>query len=188
MRYRLTDRALRLCRRMRADADKGMAAIEFAMVAPVFFVIFMGIIEASLMFFSQSVLQNSVTDAGRLIRTGQVQAGGMTKDQFKAQICGEISALLSCDTALQIDVESFSSYGGVSYSSPLNADNTLNTGLNNYSTGGPCDVVLVRAFYTWTVYTPGLTWFLVNMAGGQHLLSSAMAFRNEPYTTSTGGC
>jgi len=37
---------------------------------------------------------------------------------------------------------------------PLKADNTLDTSLNNYSTGAACNVVLVRAFYTWTVYTP----------------------------------
>ncbi len=59
----------KLRRRLRADSQKGSAALEFAMVAPVFFVLFMGIIEAGIMFFAQSVLQNAVTDAGRLVRT-----------------------------------------------------------------------------------------------------------------------
>jgi hypothetical protein len=47
---------------------------------------------------------------------------------------------------------------------------------------------LVRAFYTMPIYTPVLTWFLVNMAGNKHLVSAATAFRNEPFVTSTGGC
>ncbi|HEY0266722.1 MAG TPA: TadE/TadG family type IV pilus assembly protein [Rhizomicrobium sp.] len=177
----------KLRRRLRADSQKGSAALEFAMVAPVFFVLFMGIIEAGIMFFAQSVLQNAVTDAGRLVRTGQVQ-GVMTQAQFKTQICNETSALLKCDGNLQVDVEAFPSYSNVSYASPLNADKTMNAGLNNYNTGTACDVVLVRAFYTWTIYTPGLTWFLVNMAGGNHLLSAAAAFRNEPFDNNAGGC
>ncbi len=89
----------------------------------------------------------------------------MTQAQFKTQICNETSALLKCDGNLQVDVEAFPSYSNVSYASPLNADKTMNAGLNNYNTGTACDVVLVRAFYTWTIYTPGLTWFLVNMVG-----------------------
>jgi len=33
-----------------------------------------------------------------------------------------------------------------------------------------------------------LNWFLVNMAGNKHLVTATAAFRNEPFTTSTGGC
>ena len=67
--------ATRVCRilrrRLRADSRKGSAAIEFAFVAPVFFVLLMGIFEAGIMFFAQAALQNAVTDLGRQIRTGQ---------------------------------------------------------------------------------------------------------------------
>ena len=49
-------------------------------------------------------------------------------------------------------------------------------------------VVLVRAFYTWQVFSPGLDWFLINMAGNYHLLSAASAFRNEPYNNGVAGC
>ena len=50
------------------------------------------------------------------------------------------------------------------------------------------DVIVVRAFYTWEVFTPMLSFFLSNMSGTNHLLATAAAFRNEPYTTTTGGC
>ena len=45
------ERCRKLRRRMRADANKGPAAIEFAMVAPIFFVLLLGIFEAAIMFF-----------------------------------------------------------------------------------------------------------------------------------------
>jgi len=183
-------------RRMRADANKGSAAIEFAMVAPIFFVLLLGIFEAAIIFFSQAALQNAMTDMGRLIRTGQVNcytmSGGncvaMTKPQFRTEMCAKVSPLIACDTNLQIDVQAYSNYGAANFNSPLNANGTLNTNLNNYITGNACDVVLARTFYTWPVVTPVLSWFLVNMAGNKHLLTAATAFRNEPYTAAAGGC
>ena len=97
-----TTRCKQLCRRLRADAIKGSAAIEFAMVAPVFFMLLMGTIEAGVMFFAQSALQNALNDTARLVRTGQTgcytTSGGncvaMTQAQFRTQLCSEVSTLL----------------------------------------------------------------------------------------------
>lgn len=177
-----------LLRRLRRDGRKGSAAIEFAFVAPIFFILLMGTIEAALVFFAQATLQNAVSEVGRQIRTGQVQTAGTTQGQFRTEICDAISPLLSCSTDLQIDVESFGTYGGVSFTPPLDSNGNLNAGLNNFNTGNPCSVVLVRAFYQWQLFTPALSWFLVNMSGNRHLLSAAAAFRNEPYTNNVAGC
>jgi Flp pilus assembly protein TadG len=182
-------RGSKFWRRLKTDSRKGSAAIEFAFVAPIFFVLLLGTFEAGIMFFSQAALQNALTTLGRQIRTGQASTGGVTQAQFRTSICNMITPLIACDANLQIDVESYpSGYAAVTFTSPLNANSTLNTSLNNYSIGNACDVVMVRAFYTLPIYTPVLTWFLVNMAGNKHLVSAATAFRNEPYTTTTGGC
>jgi Flp pilus assembly protein TadG len=182
----------KLCRRARSDV-RGSAAVEFAFVAPVFFALLLGIIEAGLVFFAQFTLQNAVNDAARQIRTGQMQGNSSnSKDAFRTLICNGITPLMQCSTSLQIDVESFSNYGGVNYPDPTKTQNgttTLNAGLNNYDVGTACSVVLVRAFYTWPVWAPGLAWFLNNItdANGNkaHLISSAAAFRNEPYANQT---
>jgi Flp pilus assembly protein TadG len=185
----LKQRCTRLWLRLKSDSRKGSAALEFAFIAPVFFVLLMGTFEAGIMFFSQSALQNALTTLGRQIRTGQTSNGAVTQAQFRTSICNMVTPLIACDSNLQIDVEAYSSgYGSVAFTSPLNPDKTLNTSLNNYSIGNACDVVLVRAFYTMPIYTPVLTWFLVNMSGNKHLVAAATAFRNEPYATSSGGC
>jgi hypothetical protein len=75
----------------------------------------------------------------------------------------------------------------VQFSPPLDGNGNMNQ-MNNFQPGGPCDVVLVRSFYAWRVFTPVLTPFLKNMAGNKHLVSSASAFRNEPYTNGISGC
>jgi Flp pilus assembly protein TadG len=193
----LAARFRRLRRRLKADGIKGSAAIEFAMVAPVFFVLLMGTIEAGVIFFAQSALQNALNDTARLVRTGQTScyttSGGncvaMTQAQFRTQLCSEVSLLLQdCNGAsLQFDVNAYpSGFSGASNSSPLVAGNL--PALTAFNVGNPCDVILARAFYKWPVFTPGLGYFLANVGSSYHLLATAAAFRNEPYTTNTGGC
>ena len=185
---RAREKLRRLAQRMRARSRAGSAAIEFAVIAPIFFVLLMGTIEVGVMYFAQFTLQNAVTDAARLIRTGQVSTANMTQTQFRNSICAEISPLLSCSANLQIDVETYSNFSTASFPSPLTGSNTLDPTLNNYAPGAVCSVVVVRAFYIWQVATPLLTPFLTNMANNSHLLSATAAFRNEPYTTGVAGC
>jgi len=192
------ERFKKLRARMRADAQKGSAAIEFAFVAPVFFMLLLGTFEAAIMFFSQAVLQNGMVDMGRMIRTGQVNcynkagdgscSSNMTQTQFRTMLCDKVSPLIQCDTNLQIDVTTFTDYGGLNRSNPVLPDNTLDPAMNRYQTGTACDVVLARAFYTWRVATPLLSWFLVNMGDDTRLVTAATAFRNEPYNSGSGGC
>lgn len=203
----LIERFRKLRARMRADAVKGSAALEFAFVAPVFFVLLMGTFEAAIMYFSQALLQNAMNDMGRMIRTGQVNCynkdpndssicqSDMTQAQFRTMLCNKISGLIPCNENLQIDVAKFTNYGGVNRS-PLPTDpatglpmlDANNANLNRYETGAACEVVLARAFYGWPVASPGLSYFLVNMSNHRHLVTAATAFRNEPYNSGTSGC
>jgi Flp pilus assembly protein TadG len=166
----------------------GSAAIEFAFVAPIFFVFLMGTMEAGIVLLGNFVLQNATSDAARQIRTGQVAVNGITQAQFRQLICTGIAPLLACDTNLQIDVQTFTSFGTTSISNPITASGTLDTSLNNWSPGTVCSVVLVRTFYTWQVATPLLTSFLVNISPDKRLFTAAVAFRNEPYSTAVSGC
>jgi Flp pilus assembly protein TadG len=175
-------------RRWRRRSRTGSAAIEFAMVAPIFFIFLLGTIEIGAMFLGQFALQNATNDAARLIRTGQVGLKNMTAAQFRTSICNEITPILQCGASLQIDVESYTSFGSAGYTNPLQANGTLNPNLNQFSPGTVCSIVLVRAFYVWSVDTPLLTPFLVNMSGGNHLLTATAAFRNEPYNNAVPGC
>ena len=96
----LAARFRRLRRRLKADGIKGSAAIEFAMVAPVFFVLLMGTIEAGVIFFAQSALQNALNDTARLVRTGQTgcytTSGGncvaMTQAQLMTQLATTVQS------------------------------------------------------------------------------------------------
>lgn len=174
--------------RMRRESRRGSAALEFGVIAPVFFILLMGIVENGVIYFAGSTLQYATNEAAREVRTGQAQTASMTQAQFRTMICNNISPILACNANLQIDMESYTGYTAASFGSPTDAGGHLNSALNNYQPGTACNVVLVRSFYTWKVLTPGLSVFLTNITGGYHLISATAAFRNEPFNTAVAGC
>jgi Flp pilus assembly protein TadG len=184
LRVRIQDKYRRARERMRADARKGSAAIEFALVGPVLFLMLFGMIECGVIFFGSSALENSTDDAGRLVRTGQ--ASNWTVAQFKTQICSEMSGLIdttTCTNNLLVDVREFSDFSGASYPSVTNPDGSINTSDLSYPTSfTACQVVLIRAFYPWSIMTPLMQPLLQNMPNGRYLMSAATAFRSEPFT------
>lgn len=193
-------------------ADRGSAAIEFAFVAPVFFALMLGILEIGVMTFAQFAMQNSVTDAGRLIRTGQAQDAtalitsgipmaqcsndpasaqvmfATPADWFKSQICCGVSALMDCSKlTVTVAAPATGFSGGFASLGPA----------GSYTPGTACSVVLVRANYIWTIWFPGLAQllnanatadFLVNSGSDGRLLSGTTAFRNEPFNSGVSGC
>ncbi len=180
---------LRACAsRMRAEGTRASAAIEFAMIAPVFFVILMGIIENGLIYFAGTTLQYATDNAARYVRTGQAQAASLTKAQFRTRICNDVAPLLACDSNLQIDMQAYNGYSAASFGAATDAAGNLKSSLNNYQPGSACEVVLVRTFYTWKVLTPVLSPFLTNMKAGYRLVAATAAFRNEPFATNISGC
>jgi Flp pilus assembly protein TadG len=172
---------------LRGFGDSGSAIIEFALVGPAFVLLLFSILEIGIIFFAQSTLQHASNNLARLIRTGQVQSQSLTQTQVRQLVCNDIAPLIPCDNNLMVDVESFSNFGTVVFLPPLNDDGQLQD-MDNFQPGAACQVVLVRVFYAWNVFTPLLTPFLSTMAGNKHLLYAANAFRNEPFTTNLSGC
>jgi hypothetical protein len=121
--------------------------------------------------------------AGGTGGSGAAGAYATSQEWFKDQVCCGISGLLTNCGSLHVNVQNYSGGFGTNFSNTTDANGNLQAVADSYSPGAPCDVVLLRATYNWNVVTPVLSWFLVNMANGQHLLSATTAFRNEPYTS-----
>lgn len=175
--------------RRRGRARSGATALEFALLAPIFFVIMFAIIEAGAVYIGESWLQFATTDVGRRLRTGEVTlgaSGNTTPTQFRQLICTRTAPFLPCDANLVIDVRSYNNFSAANLNSPITGGVFSLT--PTFDSGNPCDVVVVRAFYKWTLQTPGFSSFLVNLAPSQRLLAAAAAMRNEPYNSSVSGC
>lgn len=179
------------CRRLRCrwreDGEKGSAAIEFAMIAPVLFLFLFGIIETGVIFFGTAMLQNATDDTARQIRTGQL-SGALTSAQLVAQVCSEVTGLISstdCTANLQIDLRSYTSFGSSSYPGVTKTDGTIDPSKLKVQSTADCSVVLFRSFYPWKIMTPLMSTLLANTTTGFYILSSSSAFRTEPYTSSS---
>ncbi len=170
---------------------RGVAALEFSMLAMPFFLLLFSMFEVGLTYTADTLLQNAVNETARKIRTGEVQSDPtMTAEKFRDMVCDHISILLACDSHLKIDVREFTSFGGAGFSSPLTAGGSFRPDTDfKFEPGEACAVVLVRAFYAWTPITPGLGEAMGNMGdSGDHLLQGTAAIRNEPYQTSRPTC
>jgi Flp pilus assembly protein TadG len=159
---------------------RGSAAVEFALVAPVFFALLFAIIETGIMFFASQVLETITQESGRMILTGQAQTASYTQAQFQNYVCNQIPALLFTCANIHVDVESYSSFASVVINSQIDSSKNF---INNmqYNPGGPGDIVVVRLFYQWPLYVTGLGYNISNLSGNQRLLVATAAFRNEPY-------
>jgi len=158
----------------------GSTAVEFALVMPIFFALLFAIIESALMFFATQVLETVTQDSARLIMTGQAQNAAYTAAQFKSDVCGRISVMFDCAGGISIDVQNYPAFSSVNVSTPIDASKNF-TNPNNYSPGGPGDIVVVRLFYQWPILVTKLGYDLTNLAGSKRLLIATAAFQNEPY-------
>src|SRR5205807_8743381 len=102
------------------------------------------------------------------------------QSKFKNAACAKIFGLFDCQNGVNVDVQTFTSFAGVTMNSPLDANGNFQNNMN-YKPGGPGDIVVVRLFYQWPVYVSLLGFNLSNMSGGKRLLVATAAFRNEPY-------
>jgi len=164
-------------------ADDGQAAVEFALIAAPFFFVLLSLFELALVFWVSTILDDSVRASARRIRTGELQTSGQSSmTAFRNDICGRMSWLTEhCNTHLSIDVRTYPQWANANPPNPVQGDGTFNQGALTFVPGGPEDIVLVRAYYRWTLFTPFLSQALAKLSGNQAVVTSAAAFRNEPY-------
>lgn len=165
-----------------ARAKRGATAVEFAIVVLPFLVLLFAILELGAVFMVSTSLEDATDRAARQIRTGEFQSSGATtKADFINLVCGRMSWLsTSCTANLSVDVRTFTSFQTASQAQKISGANFDKT-KTCWATGQPSDIVLVRAFYEWKLFTPMLDASLVNMGDNKRLITSVATFRNEPY-------
>jgi Flp pilus assembly protein TadG len=168
---------------------KGSAAVEFALVAPVFIALLFAIVETAIMFFASQILETVTQESARQIMTGQAQAANYNAATFiTSVVCPQIPAVLNCAN-IGVDVESDpSSFANLIVNSPVTNGAFDPTKLKfqiGANVGGSCSVIVVTLYYQWQMVVTGLGYNISNLNGNKRLLSATAAFRNEPYA---GAC
>ncbi|HYE47586.1 MAG TPA: TadE/TadG family type IV pilus assembly protein [Caulobacter sp.] len=157
--------------------------MEFAFVALPFLTLLFAVLELGMVFLVSTTLQNAADAAGRKIRTGELQASGGNAASFKESICADMSWLGSdCASNLTVDVRTFATFDDIAAANPV-TNGAIDPTKVTWQPGDAEDIVLVRAYYTWTLFTPLLNSGLQTLSNGKRLISTTVTFRNEPWGT-----
>ncbi len=174
-----------------AHDESAAAAVEFALVAPLFFLMLGVVLETGLMLFTEYVLQTSAQEAARLVRTGQAHEKKMTAQMFKAEVCKLTSVVIDCQNKVTVYLRADDKFTTLASNTP----SYLNIGpaedgsptATVYNCGKPADVVALIATYDWDFFIPYFMKFLGNRKNNTSRRMAGFAmFRNEPFPTVAG--
>jgi Flp pilus assembly protein TadG len=140
----------------------GQSLVEFALVAPLFFLLVFGITDFGRLFFTQETLQFALREAGRYAVTGQ----HMTDAQGNAQSRVASIKAIAQQKAIGIDVSNIS----------ISSD-----GVANFA-GNPGDTVIVSLTTNLKLITPMIGRFFG--PSQTYTFTVQTAFRNEPFPSS----
>jgi Flp pilus assembly protein TadG len=144
-------------------ARRGQSLVEFALVAPLFFLLVFGITDFGRLFFTQMTLQHALREAGRYAVTGQHQpkTGGGTFSRVESirNIAQKYAVgLLANSSNVQV-----SSGGTTDFA------------------GGPGATVIVSLTTQLRLITPLIGRYF---PGGVYTFTVSTSFRNEPFDLS----
>lgn len=170
--------------RLFGRSERGVTAVEFAIVGPVFFAIIGATIETALTFFAGYALDSAVIDSSRYIRTNQT-AYFDSPSTYRSAVCGKLYGIFDCDQ-LRIQVQKlddFADFDDNFSGTPIDETN------GDWQIGVDEDLpavlgsqnYMVEAYYKWpTIFNiPGLN--AGQTADGKRLLVATHVFRTEPF-------
>ena len=192
---RVGRRLLSCLKRFRRD-ERGVYAVEFAIVAVPFLGLLLATIEVAWVSFNSEQLQAAVDKAARKIMTGQVQSSNITSTAaFVSQLLcptdgtRAIPASWDC-THLYLDIRTATDFSS--------ADTSRNFYLSplKYCLGNPSTIVVMRVIYPMATVFPlsifnqyvGLANNVPNAPGWQHVLLGNAVFKTEAYGGSAPAC
>jgi Flp pilus assembly protein TadG len=147
-----------------------------------------GIVELGMLFFASVTLDNSMAAASREIRTGQVKSAATASNSqrdsnriaFRNKVCARMGFLeTNCISNLSVDARTIATFSAGSVPSPIQ-NGAFNPGALDFKTGEANSIVLVRGYYRWTMFWPGVNKALERIPG-ETIMTSATVFSNEPF-------
>ncbi|NBO18658.1 MAG: pilus assembly protein [Proteobacteria bacterium] len=175
--------------------QEGATIIEFAVVAPVLFLMLAGIIELGLILFTTSALEGATNVGARIGKTGFTSGGLSREDYIRSEIVRLTGGFLNT-SQLNISILSYSSFSNIGQPEPclspttppcpgvsgvnfvdINGNNQWDADQGSASAGGSGSVVLYRVTYPWRLFTPIMASILGS--GGIYTITATSAVRNE---------
>jgi len=148
-----------------AKRESGATIVEMAIIAPVFLLILLSLVESGLMFFSTLTMQYAVREGARYAVTGQSNLDPNTASQQR--YAAVIQSIRDNSLGMYDKLAPVISVNGTSYST---------SSYSNGMFGAAGSVIVLRLDCDWTVTTPLLAKFFSN---GKYHFAVAATMRNE---------
>ncbi len=170
-------------RQARRAGQRGVVAVEFALVAPVIFLLLFGVLELGLFVLSDLQLAEATRHAARKVRTGQIQTASDPAAAFQDALCEKLGTLVSCNGALY-RIRTFPAM--TSGDLPQKLGNLTQASLDEtgYRASAPKEVVFLRVFHEYSFATPLIGKLMTpgsDAGEATTALVSTQVFRNEPF-------
>lgn len=180
----------------RGEGERGVTAIEFALIAPAVLMMTFGTIEFGLLLYAQSVMESATSNTSRLGKTGYSDSG-ISRQQTLINMLAARSEPLLDRNLFTVTTKVYPSFNSVNQPEPFldansngihdagetytdvngNAQWDADMGLDGL--GNANDIVVYTVTYPWNVMTPVMREFIGT--GGVINLTARTVVKNEPY-------
>lgn len=161
-------------------ARDGNVMIEFALLAPVFFMLIMGLIEFVLFQYKTYALNHVVYEATRNLQTGEVQTASDMEQAFKDEVCDKAGPMIDCNS-IYFDVRAFDSLNEVTYPPPTFDEDGIPSNFV-FEPGDANQYSVVRASIQHTFITPFMAELFQMGPDLPAIVNSFCIVKNEPWT------
>ncbi len=168
--------------RFRRD-EKGVTAVEFALVAFPFLVFIFAIIELGISFVAQQMLSSATENLSRQFYTGQLTTENTTPQLVRDKICNQIQFMVAqgCPN-LSINLNHYSSFADVPVTGLVTAQGELALP-QVINLGGASTLNQLNVLYRWPTITNIFYLTGSDVKPDNHIipLFTTMTWQNEPY-------
>jgi len=180
-----------------AACESGIAALEFAFIAPVFILLLMGIIEFSMIMFTSTVMESATNTTARLGKTGYVPPGlsraqaiienienrtlGLldpNKITLSNQIYSNLDKIGQPEPCINPTSSPCPGTAGVNFQD-INGNGQWDPDMGKAGEGGAGDIVVYTVSYPWKVNTP----IVSSIIGSTITLTARTVVKNEPFNS-----
>jgi len=157
--------------------ERGVTAVEFALIAPVFMFVVMAIVEYSIFFFKVSHLKHVLYETSRTLQTGEIQRSDDPAAAFSAEYCSHVVVLRCAD--VHFDVRAYTSFSDVYPLEPVFASDGVPTNFV-FQPGGSSEISVLRVSTPHRFTTP-LIAGVFGLGDEPAIIVGRSVVQNEPF-------
>lgn len=167
----------------------GATAVEFALLAPVFFAMLASLFEVGLLLTRMAMVDHAVNVVSKQVYTGEVtkgvDAGTISQTDIEEAVCDLTASVIpNCENEITVELTQITSMSSLPSDDASCEDATLDLNPTvTFNPGVGNSIVFMRVCMTVDLLTPGIGFGLklTKTDTGRFELISSTAFLNEPF-------